>query len=143
MDEGNKEKKNYELSFLLKNSEGADAVLSVLSQYGAEVFHKGNLTETRLAYPIRKQSQALFGFVHFRALPDTVEKITQSLKLNPVVLRTLLVTPPLLKEDRPARQISKTGKSESGVLESPEKIVVKGNVLTNEALEEKLEEILK
>lgn len=142
MEEINKEKRDYELSFLLRNSEGAEAVLSILNQYGAEVFNKGSLSETRLAYPIKKQSQAVFGFVHFRAFPDAVDKLMQSLKLNPSVLRTLLVTPPLLKENRPVKQLSKSD-SDSVISESSEKIVVKGGVLTNEALEEKLEEILK
>jgi ribosomal protein S6 len=143
MDQVNKDKKNYELSFLLKNAGEADAVLGILSQYEAEVFNKGNLSETRLSYPIKKQTQAIFGFLHFRAFPDAVEKIMQSLRLNSGVLRALLVTPPVLKEDRTEKQFLKSAKTDSGDSGSPEKITVKGNILTNEALEEKLEEILK
>jgi len=145
MNQMDKEKREYELSFLLKNKEAAGDVETLLAQYGAEVFNRGPFLDTRLAYSIKKHNQAVFGFLHFKALPDSAEKITQSLKLNPLVLRTLLVTPPISKSER-APRFSNVTEGKPGrvkVSESVPVVVPKSGALTNEALEEKLEEILK
>jgi ribosomal protein S6 len=141
MDKTNAEKREYELSFLLKAKDAEAALESLLRQYETEVFFRGPVVEARLAYPIKKQLQAYFGYVHFRALPDTVEKLMQSLKLNASVLRTLLVTPPITRAEKPAR-----APEEKQVKLKPAEAVLsvpKSGALTNEALEEKLEEILK
>ena len=137
------EKRDYELSFVLKNKEGESSIESLLKQYSAEVFYKAPATETRLAYAIKKQTQAYFGYLQFRVVPDAVDKIMESLKLNPAVLRSLVVVPPVLKESK----IKQARKDEVVVsrrkLSEPTMPVAPSGVLSNEALEEKLEEILK
>ena len=136
------EKKEYELSFLLKNKEAESAIESLLGQYGAEIFLKNPSVEIKLAYPVKKHLQAYFGYFQFRSLAETLEKITQSLKLNPSVLRILAVTPPAVKNGRvrKSREDSRTSRVKpiEAVL-----MPVSGGALSNEALEEKLEEILK
>lgn len=142
MNQANADKREYELSFLLKVKDAEAALETLLKQYEAEVFFKGPLVETRLAYPIKKQSQAYFGYAHFRALPDTAEKLMQSLKLNASVLRALLVTPPVARAEKsvraPEERQIKVKTTAEVVSAAP-----KSGTLTNEALEEKLEEILK
>lgn len=135
--------KEYELAFLAAKPETA-AVEGLLRQYGAEISYHSNLSEVRLAYPIKKNRQAYFGFFQFKASPDTLDKIAQSLKVMPLVLRTLLIASPIKKMEKP-RQPSESkfsyNKLESdlveGVARSP------AGTLSNKALEEKLEEILK
>ncbi len=123
--------KSYEISFLLKHPEGEKAVIDLIDQHKGRVFQKGSLSEIKLAYPIKKHASAYFGYIQFELRPDQIEKISQSLKLNPLVLRHLTITPPLIKKER---------KAESKEYVKP---VAPPQVLTNEALEEKLEEILK
>ena len=105
MEKVSAEKRNYEVSFLLKNKEDVSLVDNLLNQYGAEIIYHGPEAETRLAYPIKKQNLAHFSFVQFSASPEVVEKISASLKLAPAVLRMLIVTPPIMKSDRAVRSM--------------------------------------
>jgi ribosomal protein S6 len=141
MDQAHADKREYELSFLLKTKDAETALEALLAQYEAEVFFKGPVVETRLAYPIKKQSQALFGYLHFRALPDSVDTLLQSLKLNSSVLRVLLVTPPISRGERAVRIPEE--RKEKVIAAETVPVAPKTGMLTNEALEEKLEEILK
>ena len=146
------DKKEYEISYMLK-SQNATAVLdSVLSEYGAEVSYRGPVREFRLAYPLKKERMAYFGFAHFLAVPAEVAKIKESLKLKSEVLRVLVVTPPVKKSERARRPgmreevVKKTiVRNEDAAFSpvAPLAPVGSGGALTNEALEAKLEEILK
>ncbi len=139
------EKRKYEISFLLKNKEDVSLVDNLLNQYGAEVIYHGPVTETKLAYPIKKQNLAHFSFIQFSASPEVVEKISGSLKLSPAVLRMLIITPPIMKSDRAVRGAieSRPARGKSAVSPALVPITPKDGVLTNKALEERLEEILK
>ncbi len=132
-------KKEYEISFLAKNQDGGSVMENLLRQHGAEVSLKGPFAETRLAYPIKKFSQAHFGYLHFIASADAIEKIIHDANLNAAILRVLVVTPPIGKmpSGRPARSERVSSKPEA-VTPAPV-----GGILTNEALSERLEEILK
>ncbi len=135
------DKKEYEIAFLLKNHGTETVVENLLKQHGAEVILRGAVTETRLGYPIKKLNQAYFGYMHFSALPEQVEKIMHDANLNQAILRVLVTTPPVGKGSASLRD----GRSERGAkktAELPAAPAVAG-MLTNEALEEKLEEILK
>jgi len=134
------DKKEYELSYMVKKQGDEANIESVITQHDGEVFDKGAAAETRLAYPIKKHNIAFFGYFHFRALPEMVEKMSQALKHDSSVLRMLVVTPPLVRGariERPRREMKSTDKTE--VVSS---IPSKGNTLTNKDLEDKLEEIL-
>ena len=137
-----KEKKEYEIAFLAKMPE-VSSVTDLLNKYGAEIFYQSPVSEVRLAYSIKKQRQAYFGFCQFRAEPEAVEKVQQALRLNSSILRFLAVSSPIKKSEklqRPAAEIKYSRrKLEPSAVES----APIGGILTNEALEEKLEEILK
>ena len=137
------EKNEYEIAFLAKVPE-ASALTDLLNQYRAEIFYRGPINEVRLAYPIKKQRQAYFGFFQFRAEPEAVEKVQQALRLNPSILRFLAVSSPIKKSEKPQRPASEIKYSRKK-LEQPSAVgsAPAGGVLTNQALEEKLEEILK
>ena len=112
---------------------------NLLRQHGGEVTMKGPVAETRLAFHIKKFNQANFGYFHFTADAGAVEKIVHDSNLNSEILRTLVVTPPVgkLPSGRPPRSEKFAKKPE---VSAP---VTVGGMLTNEALSEKLEEILK
>jgi ribosomal protein S6 len=136
--DGEKATKSYEISFLLKSEEDAALVVKELSDHGAEVISEGSLDHIRLAYTIKKENSAYFGYIHFKASPEEIEGITETLKLEPRVVRFLIITPPL--ERIVVRRTDFSRPAER----APEAAAVpKTEPLSNAELEEKLEEILK
>lgn len=125
--------KFYEIAFLIKNPEEEKTVADLINQYKGKVFQKSPLKEVKLAYPIKKHTTAYFGYVQFELLPANIEKISQSLKLNSLVLRYLTITPPIMKRER---------RVENKEFVKPLAAAPK-QALSNVALEEKLKEILK
>jgi ribosomal protein S6 len=125
--------REYELSFLLMVPETASHLTEMIKKHGGEITHLGPVVSIRLAYPIRKQATAFFGFCHFIAPHTAAKEITSGLKGEANVLRILLVTPPPKTEERSSRPLRR---------EEP-KSAPTSSILTNEALEQKLEEILK
>lgn len=135
-------KKEYELAFLMKDRNTEGVVEALVKQHGGDVVFKGPVAETHLAYPIRKMNQAYFGFMYFMAMPSQVEKMMHDANLNQAILRTLVLTPPIGKGSASLRanKSERTGKKAPEVVSAPATV---GGILTNEALEEKLSEILK
>ncbi len=125
--------REYELSYLISDPNEAEGVFGVLAECGAEVTAKGQPMSVRLAYPIKKQLSAWFGFVYFRALPESAEKISEMLKVKPL-LRFLVIVSPAKAASREARKPRPA---------EPKPEANEPAALTNEALEQKLEEILK
>lgn len=122
--------KEYEIAFLLASPEAEKEVAKVLQDNKAEVFHQKPASEISLTYPIKERVSANFGFCHFRVSRENIGKIKETLRLNPGILRFLITTPPI--EATVPQPIQSRA-----VRKQPEP------VLSNEALEEKLEEILK
>ncbi|MBI4991824.1 MAG: 30S ribosomal protein S6 [Candidatus Harrisonbacteria bacterium] len=139
------DKKEYELSFLLKSRDSLNTLETAFVQSEAEVLYTGSVVETRLAYPIKKYNQALFGYFHFRALPENAEKLAKILNLNSALLRFLIVTPPITKNVGRQRGLAESSKLRPRPADATAAVdsSKSSGALTNEALEEKLEEILK
>ena len=140
------QEKDYELAFLAVNQEGSQNLDALLKQYKAEALFKSPLKEWRLAYPVKKYNLAYFGFVNFRLDSTLTDKLSQSLKLQPDILRFLIITPPIIKEAKTAvRRFSKleSVKRPKAEIAEAEAVPSMGGTLSNEALEQKLEEILK
>ncbi len=129
-------KKDYELSFLLLSAEAAAGVLELLGKHGAAPYEQGPVKPIRLMYLIRKQTSAFFGFCFFTAEPEKIAKIKEELAFLPGVLRFLIITPPV-------KSVSRERKAPPAEAEIKPPEPAATPVLTNEALEEKLEEILK
>lgn len=137
------EHKEYELSFLLKSDEAASEVLRVLGRAGAEIFLEGPREAIPLAYPVRKETNAVFGYVHFRAFPDAIRAVTQELRLLPPVLRFLVITPPFVKLRSRWEQAPRPKPIGTEPELPPEPARQPSSLpLSNEALEKKIEEIL-
>ena len=139
------QKRDYELSFLLKMPEAETEIADVLSQHQLEIFEKGPVSEIKLAYPIKKQNSAYFGFCYFRGQPEDAQKVSESLLLKPSVLRYLLITPPVQSKTDAGRRAPRPSAPVKPAA-APAEIDIKPprqEILSNELLEEKLEEILK
>lgn len=138
------DKKAYEICYLLKDPAAEQEVLDLLKQFDGEIMHRGQLKEIRLAYPIKKQLSAHFGFLNFSCPPENVAKLSDALKLKPMVLRHMIISyvPPAEKkapegEAQPKEMAKDFGKPAKEVKPAPA-----SDILSNEALEKKLEEIL-
>lgn len=135
--------KSYEVSFLAKNENGAASLVKNLSRFGGEILDEGDLEEIKLSYPISRQNSAYFGCIHCKLPPNVISDINEALKLEGDILRFLIVSPPFDRGrvDRAPRQEIPASKKEEKIKE-PTKTQAE-NVLSNDLLEEKLEEILK
>ncbi len=135
-------KKEYEISYLLAAPETEQEVLSVLKKNGAEITHQKPSTSITLAYPIKKHPVAYFGFCHFNADASAIKPIDDILRLQKGLIRFLIITPPV-KMAVP-RLTGDAGRPERPTAAGkPEKKVTAPAAISNEALSEKLEEILK
>jgi ribosomal protein S6 len=135
------DRKDYEISFLVKEEADAEGVSRLLKQHSAEVAAGGSLKPLVLAYKIKKQTHAYFGYAHFSALPSSLPALQRDLETNPLILRFLVITPPFMrmrtytprvKPSIPVRQSAALGE-----MTAPSPLP-----LSNEALEKKIEEIL-
>ena len=133
------ESKNYEISFLARDEKGAQAVLGLLKKWNCEVSLEGPLERIVLAYKIKRETSAHFGYFHFRLDKDQIKPLSQELRTRDMVLRFLIITPPFIKSK--ARPVSKPR-----VKSAPTPVPGRKPAplpLSNEALERTIEEILK
>lgn len=128
----------YELAFLLKEPAAEKVITDIINRYKAAVIYKPPLKDIKLAYPIKKYLSAFFGFIQFKINPQDIQKIRESLKLEQSALRFLIIIPSAAKE----KEIEKKTEIKRGLKKEDKEISPK-KVLTNEALEKTLEEILK
>ncbi len=134
------ENRYYELGFLVKD-ENVEPLKAVLAKNNASVYEESSLTKVSLAYPVKKETMAFFGYCRFTTSPEEAIKIQEALKFEPAVLRALFI-----KLSDKAGKAAKTGLSEPRkVIRRRETEVKKEgaeNSLSNEDLEKKIEEIL-
>lgn len=128
-------KKKYEIAFLSKTEESSP-ILQSLTNRGLVILSENPLTKIRLAYPIKKENFAYFGYVHFEGDPAAIKNLRADLKLNPEVLRYLVITRPFGEKEVKKSEPAESAEPKEKLSLSPE------SVLTNEALEKKIEEIL-
>ncbi len=131
------DKKPYEISFLLKNEGDREVLRKVLESVKSQVVFEGEVKSVALAYKIKKENQALFGWISFLASPEDVLLIRDKLKTTPVLRFLIVKNPP--KKSSPAREAYRARKALAQNAESPKE---RPSVLSNEALEQKLKEIL-
>ncbi|MCL5017340.1 MAG: 30S ribosomal protein S6 [Patescibacteria group bacterium] len=128
-------KKSYEISFLLKDPASDKSILDLLAKHNASEIKQSSVNPIKLAYPIKKHVSAYFGYINFVADPADIKEMSDSLRLNGEVIRFLVVTAAAVdnKKSEERTEQRKAVRAESS----------SSKALTNEALEEKLEEILK
>lgn len=136
------EKRKYEIAVVLK-TENVSVISQSLANRGFVILTENPLEKVQLAYPIKKENYAYFSFAHFEGDPAAISDLKNDLKLNPEVLRYLIITPPFIK--RPAWRKSAPTRSQEETrptLPADRQVPPVESILTNEALEKKIEEIL-
>ncbi len=135
----------YELAYVLRVGESESVIDEVLAAHKAVVKHKSPVSSIQLAYPIKKQGVAQFGYAHL-TLPTggAVKEISDALTLKDAVLRFLFTKVPKLRLR--ARPEGKGPKVEGAASDKPATSAASlGRIdsLSNEKLSKTLEEILK
>ncbi len=140
----------YELAFVLKVGESVDSLAAFLKENGAEIVTDGPVSQVQLAYPINKATAGLFSYYRI-TLQDVskLKEMTTTLGLKESVLRFLFVKVPKEKP-RPVRElkpvlakaVDKKVSSSASARGGPVG-VTQLDSLSNEKLEQTLEEILK
>lgn len=130
------ETKEYEIAFLARDEKEAEGVLGVIARFGAEVIFHGPVEKISLAYPIKKETSAYFGYFHFTLDSQKIASLARELRMNSAVIRFLIVSPPFVKTK--AKIIQKTKRTPQPAVDRK----IEPLPLSNEALEKKIEEIL-
>ena len=141
-------KDNYEVAFWIKD-ENDSSIKKIISKYEGEILKEKPIQKMRLAYPIKKENFAFFGNIIFGMLPDKVIGFKADANLEEGVLRYFFRRAKKNRTEesspREGSQAAPTFKEKSrsflGFRSEPKKGTEQ--ILTNEALEKKIEEILK
>ncbi len=106
------DKKEYELSVILAEEIGVDAVLKAVSAIaengGIEVVNK-EIKAVELAYPIKKHRSAFLLSLILKMAPANTKILSAAMRFMPEVLRSLTITPPIKKaviNRKPMREYS-------------------------------------
>jgi ribosomal protein S6 len=138
MEPNEKDKKEYELGYLLKEERNAE-ILDTVRGHGGEITLEGPLNRTHLAYQIQKEPEAYFGFVQFTMEPGKAKELEATLGLNKNVMRSIIMTPPPMKEKK---RLEDVVQGPPKPMVQPREPKAQPTILSNEALEKKIEEIL-
>jgi len=143
------EKRSYEIGFMARDEAGVAVLVNALKSHGGEIVLEGPVEQVPLAYKIKKQAQAHFGYLHFTMDPAQTAVLSDVLERAEGVLRFLITTPPFIKQKpRPmmppdAAWSSSSPRRAAEAAAQPEKKPAAPQLpLSNEALEKKIEEIL-
>ncbi|MEK7115132.1 MAG: 30S ribosomal protein S6 [Patescibacteria group bacterium] len=139
------ELKDYEVSFLGLTENTAQEVADILAKYKARVLVAGPVKQIELAYTIKKHKTAFFAYFQFQSLPEAIKPLSDELSMKTDISRFLVVTPPIKKAIERNREKpfdATQDKSKETEPRAEEKISRAPEILSNELLEQKLEEIL-
>ncbi len=131
------EREYYDLSLLITSKlseEEAQSffqqIISLAQEEGALVDKIENPKKIRLAYPIKKEESAYFGWFTFFFPKEKIESLQENLKKKEEILRMLLA-----KQKPQVKRESKKDQKEQTKLEKIEKVKL-------EEIEKKLEELI-
>lgn len=135
----------YEITYLLK-SEDVAPVLNLVKKISESEEESRPLQKVQLEYLIKKESQAFIGSIRFVAEREGLAKLNKELALDAEILRFIITKRKAVKtrnietDDNRKENRRRVGPE---VVSRRRKDDETSSVLTNEALEKKIEEILK
>lgn len=140
MDEIKKE--NYEIAFWVRE-ENDESIKKLLAKHGAQITREKPIQKMRLAFPIKKENYAFLGTIIFSVPTGAIAGVKTDLNLEAEILRYFLRrAKKVTAEEKPALGSEAAASKERKPFFRLRSDVKKEEVLTNEALEKKIEEIL-
>ena len=137
-----KDKKDYELAVLVKKEEDLAGVTAFVRQHGIEDMGNFSAKKIALAYPIKKETEAIFAYATFHAFGDEVKALEKDFVNEKIVLRSLIMLRPKMEEGGGDGRDAGPRKWQGMRPSSPVEAKPASRPLSNEALEKKIEEIL-
>ena len=134
--------KAYEVSFLAETEEKIEDIKRLVGQHGAVLAREFPQKKINLAYPIKHATQAIFAAWSVTASPEKIKLLEKDLQGNKNVMRSLIITLPIEKNEDRVEEKKPVPARRAGFLRR-EPRAEKAKPLSNEAIEKKIEEILK
>jgi ribosomal protein S6 len=141
-----KDNKTYELDYLLNPSikdeeynDFSDKIRDMIAKKSGMMVSNGEKKLMPLAYPIKKETSAVFGWIKFVSGPETIADLKNLLEKQDSVLRFLIIKP---LKDKPLKALvikSRKKKEEYPQATSPEKEPAPVAVSSSSAVKEKTE----
>lgn len=134
----------YEISFIQKSEENK-TVADLLKSFGGEIIDERQMMKIRSAYPIKKEKFGFLGVIRFSMGRDAVNRFISSLKLNNDILRSMVGNVGVGEKEfieKPQTGFRGRAQSKRSVVRRRYVDSQATPVLSNEALEKKIEEIL-
>lgn len=144
------DQKNYELAYILTSSipEGeVSAVVAklatIIQEQNGVIRRQEEARKRQLAYPVKKERVAYFGWITFSMVPELITELKKKLAGEAQILRQLLVEEDMTQFNLPPRRMY-TPRPLASAVKSPETPTEETpeEKLDLEALDKKLEEIL-
>jgi len=141
--------KTYEIAYLISSELSEEEARAFQGKITSLVKEEGGILDEarmplrrKLAYPIKKQSQAYLAFFNFQLNPDALANLEKKLKEEDQILRYLIV---IKKPIKPMKERVRKFKAQSELtgVEENKAYIEKEKKVDLEEIEEKLEEILK
>ncbi|MCX8015758.1 MAG: 30S ribosomal protein S6 [Patescibacteria group bacterium] len=145
-------KKVYEIGCLLSGrlteaelSGQIEKIKNAFQSVGAQLLKEAEFNKINLSYPIKKETEAYFGYFWFELEPDKLADFKEQLSYEKNILRYLIVTPPpkykkLTSQPKLAKESKSAPQPISEIAAASEEKKPEPDF---EKLEEKLEEIQK
>ncbi len=143
MSDTEKAKKEYEIGVLIQREEEMPEVRRIMEQHGGEFAAEFQAKKIALAYPIKQKKEAVFAFTRFFAEPAETKRLEHDLQNTPVVLRSLITIPFKAVQLEISRVVKKRGPVNRPSVPVSTPAISPVHTLSNEALEKKIEEMLK
>ncbi|MDP3725158.1 MAG: 30S ribosomal protein S6 [Nanoarchaeota archaeon] len=135
----------YEITYLAREEKDGPLLVGILAKHGVKIERENAPQKIQLAYPIKKELFAFLGVIRFQANPSGLLGLNTELLLEDRLLRYLITHPaPEEAESRggdPSRE-GHPSKKRSPEARRPFTVSSPSRALSNEALQEKIEEIL-
>jgi ribosomal protein S6 len=136
-------KKEYEIGVLVRKEEDLAEVRRAIEQHGGESISDFQPKKIALSYPIEKETEAIFAFCRFHAESAATKQLEKDLVTTNAVLRSLIVIPPKAGKQDEGDASKKWNRTASRQPAPAPEARATTHVLSNEALEKKIEEMLK
>ena len=144
---------NYELSFWFSSrleekaiEQKFDNLLKQLEKSGALIIFSQSPQLKQLAYPVKKERNAYFGYIQFESSKDSLARLEEGLRLNNDLIRFMVLNMKLKQEQKVPhstfrKPVFKEQKSKKE--EKAKEGLKEEKIISLEELDKKLSEILK
>lgn len=145
MDKEDEEQKKYEIGFLTRAEQDREELVKILNNHKFLIINDGEFSRIKLAYQIMRENFAYFGYLYFSGNPENIKELKNELKTSPKILRHMIILRPVMIMENKENEIVSEEKTYIPVASAVQTFrpSPKTEVLSNEELEKKLEEILK